>query len=394
MRARAVSGWVVCLSMLAGIGCSTPPGHRGVATEQPVQTVSVFYATDRLAESREIDHLQYGAQRGYRKDERYELGVCRVEIRRERNHDKTGPLPKSSSALVQVLSARSLAEDRFYERLRERMWYAGSNETFVFIHGFNNSFEAAVTRTAELWYDIGFVGPPIVFSWPSRAGSFWSGVFGYFADSETIKWSVAHLEQFLLDLIEETSARQLAADEPARIHLIAHSMGGRLLAGALRLVAQDLNRQQRPVFCDVILAAPDIDRDLFRDVIVGDLLRSRLAEHYTVYASSADKVMKTSQTLQVYPRAGDADEGLVAVAHDQFDTIDASAVRSGWLALNHDYFITEPRVLRDLIEIIRHGNRDPSAYGRAMTRRDDAPGSPWVLTPDARANDRTASVEN
>jgi esterase/lipase superfamily enzyme len=316
-----------------------------------------------------------------------------VEIRRERNHDKTRPLPKSASPLVRMLSARSLGEDRFYERLRERMWYAGSNETFVFIHGFNNSFEAAVTRTAELWYDIGFAGPPIVFSWPSRAGSLWSGVFGYFADSETIKWSVAHLEQFLMDLVEQTSAQQLATDEPARIHLIAHSMGSRLLAGALMLVAEDINRQQRPVICDVILAAPDIDRDLFRDVIVGDLLRSRVAEHYTVYASSADNVIKTSQKLQVYPRAGDADEGLVAVAHDQFDTIDASSVQSGWLALNHDYFITEPRVLRDLIEIMRKGNRDPSAYGRAMNRRDDSAGAPWLLKPDAEAKDRTASAE-
>jgi len=392
MRVRAVSGGVVCLSLLAGGGCVTPPGHRGVATEQPVQTVSVFYATDRLAETSETDHVWYGSQRGYREDERCELGVCRVEIRRERNHLKTGPLPRSSSALVQVLSTRSLVEDRFYQRLREKMWYAGSNETFVFIHGFNNSFEDAVTRTAELWYDIGFAGPPIVFSWPSRAGSLWSGVFGYFADSETIKWSVAHLQQFLLDLSEQTSARQLAADEPARIHLIAHSMGSRLLAGALMAVADDLNTRHGPVFCDVILAAPDIDSDLFRDVIVGELLRSGLAEHYTVYASSADNVIKTSQKLQVYPRAGNADEGLVAVAHDQFDTIDASAVRSGWLALNHDYFITEPRVLRDLIEIMRKGNRDPSAYGRAMNRRDDAPGAPWVLTPDAQANDRTASA--
>ena len=391
MRVRVVPGGVVCLSLLAAAGCGTPPGHRGVATEQPVQTVSVFYATDRLAESGGIDDLRYGSQRGYRGDDRCELGVCEVEIRRERNHDRIGPLPKSSRPLVDVLSTRSLDDDRFFERLRERMWYAGSNETFVFIHGFNNSFEAAVTRTAELWYDVGFKGPPIVFSWPSRAGSFWGGVFGYFADSETIKWSVAHLERFLLDLVEQTSAGQLATGEPARIHLIAHSMGSRLLAGALMLVAEDLNRQQRPVFCDVILAAPDIDRDLFRDVIVGNLLRSQVAEHYTVYASSEDNVIKTSQKLQVYPRAGNADDGLVAIDHAQFDTIDASSVESGWLSLNHDYFITEPRVIRDLIEIMRKGNRDPTAYRRLMSPRDDEPGAPWVLMPDEIVDEETVA---
>ena len=130
----------------------------------------------------------------------------------------------------------------------------------------------------------------------------------------------------------------------------------------------EINSEHGPVFCDVILAAPDIDRDLFRDVIVLELLESNLCEHYTLYASSSDEVIKTSQKLQVYPRVGNADDGLVAVYHEAFDTIDASAVESGWLALNHDYFITEPRVLRDLIEVLRKGNRDPASPGRGLAR--------------------------
>ena len=113
-----------------------------------------------------------------------------------------------------------------------------------------------------------------------------------------------------------------------------------------------------------------------------DLLRARLAEHYTLYASSSDTVIKTSQKLQVYPRAGNADDGLVAVHHDSFDTIDASAIQSGWLTLNHDYFITEPEVIRDLRQILCRGNRDPGAYGRSMRRRADGPGVPWVLPSD------------
>ena len=380
---RGLFGVVFFPLLLVAAGCGTPPGYRGVATEQVMRTVNVFYATDRLPESSVPGEQRYGSQRGYAGLKGCELGVCQVEIRRERNHLKTGPLPKSPRRLVSVISTEVMTESRFYDRLRERMWYAGLNETFVFIHGFNNSFEGAVTRTAELWYDLGFDGPPITYSWPSRGGSFWSGVFGYFADSETIKWSVDHLAGFLLDLVDETSADRLAANEPARIHLVAHSMGSRLLTQALLQVADDLNRLDGPVFCDVILAAPDIDRDVFRDVIVLDLLRSRVAEHYTLYASSSDNVIKTSQRLQSYPRAGNADEGLVAIRHDQFDTIDASAVASGRLALNHDYFITEPRVLQDLIEILRRGNRDPSAYGRVMRKRDDQVGAPWVLLPVA-----------
>jgi esterase/lipase superfamily enzyme len=391
MEGRTSAVVLLCGSLLTAAGCATAPGHRGLPTEGVTQTVNLFYATDRAATSTEPGGVEYGWRRAYLDDGgACELGVCQVEITRERNHDKAGPLPKSPSELVSVVSTTTLEHDRFYERLREMMWYANANETFVFVHGFNNSFEDAAKRTAEIWYDVGFDGPPIMFSWPSRGGSFWRGVFGYFADSETIKWSVAHLKDFLLDLVEETSADKLVADEPARIHLVAHSMGSRAVTRALMLAADELGRADEPIFCDVILAAPDIDRDLFRDVIVLELLDSNLCEHYTLYASSSDEVIKTSQTLQVYPRIGNADEGLVAVHHERFDTIDASAVNSGWLALNHDYFITEPRVLRDLIEVLRSGNRNPAAHGRLMSRRDEEPGSPWVMLPDPAPDEAVA----
>ncbi len=375
---------IVGAVFLATSGCAIGPGHRGVATETVARTVSLYYATDRETVSREPGNVVYGWRRGYGEEGRpFELGVCRIEIKRQRNHDKVSPLPRHSSELVRIVSTSRLQRQRFYDRVRERMWYAGANETFVFVHGFNNTFEAAAKRAAEIWYDIGFEGPPVMFSWPSRGGSFFRGVLGYFADSETTEWSAVHLKMFLLELVAETSAEKLYVDEPARIHLVAHSLGSHMLLRAIMLVADELQQRDRPIFCDIILAAPDIDRDLFRDVIVVDLLRARLAEHYTLYASSADNVIKTSQTLQVYPRAGYADEGIVAVDHQDFDTIDASAIHSGRLALNHDYFVTEPRLIRDLIQVLGKQNRDPANPGRSMRRRATGPAQPWVLLPDA-----------
>jgi esterase/lipase superfamily enzyme len=287
MDRRTFASGIACGALLlAAAGCGGGAGYRGVATDDVTQTVNLFYATDRAASSREPGQVEYGWRRAYLEEgEGCELGVCQVEIKRQRNHDKAGPLPKATTELVSVVSTTSLERERFYERLREMMWYADANETFVFVHGFNNTFEDAAKRTAEIWYDVGFDGPPIMFTWPSRGGSFWRGVFGYFADSETIKWSVEHLKRFLLDLVQETTADKLVAEQPARIHLVAHSMGCRALARALMLAADELQRGQPPIFCDVILAAPDIDRDLFRDVIVVELLRARLAEHYTLSPS-------------------------------------------------------------------------------------------------------------
>ena len=64
--------------------------------------------------------------------------------------------------------------------------------------------------------------------------------------------------------------------------------------------------------------------------------------------------------------------------------MDASGVNSGWLELNHDYFVTEPRVTRDLIELLRKGNRDPGGPGRFFQPRRDEPGV-WVMMPDETA---------
>ena len=47
--------------------------------------------------------------------------------------------------------------------------------------------------------------------------------------------------------------------------------------------------------------------------------------------------------------------------------------------MNHDYFITEPRVIRDLIAVLRQGNRDPGTAGRMMKRRESGA---WVLNSD------------
>ncbi len=379
---RRAGGGLALLSLVWAAGCGTSPGRSGVSLQRVAETVDVFYATDRAVDEVGPAGPVYGCRRSYSEDAWFELGVCRVEIRRERHHDKPGPLPKSTTELVGLTSTTSFERRDFYETLREKMQHAGANETFVFVHGFNNSFEDAVKRTAEIWYDTGFEGPPIAYTWPSRGGRLWRGIFGYFCDSESIKWSVIHLKAFLLDLVEETKGDMLAAGEPVRIHLIGHSLGSQALARALVQVAEELGQVNRPVFCEVILAAPDIDRDFFRDVVLFKLLRSGLVEQYTLYASSTDSVLKTSESLHVYPRAGNADDGLVPVNHPRFNTIDASAVRSRWLSFNHDYFITEPRVIRDLVEVLCRRNRDPASEGRAMQRRDDQPGSPWVMLPD------------
>ena len=213
-----------------------------------------------------------------------------------------------------------------------------------------------------------------MYSWPSRGG-----VFGYFADGATIEWTSANLKRFLQQLASEMSARELQTIEPSRIHLIAHSMGCRALLGALVLIADELESGKQPVFCDVIVAAPDIDRDVFRDAIAPRLMLHPVAQHYTLYASGSDKALHVSEMLQAYPRAGSAVGPEILRQQPNFTAIDVSNIADNAGGMRHDYFISEPAVLRDMIQVLVLGNRKPGSAGRLMRRNTEIPGDSWVM---------------
>lgn len=366
---------LLVIILAAMSGCATSPGFQGVPTDGFARRITVFYGTDRASTSQESGKVTYGGKRAYLSgNEPYQFGVCKVEIRRERNIDKSSPLPKSGDQLVSLISNSKLERHEFYGRLRDIMWNAGSNETFVFVHGFNNSFEDAATRTAELWYDLGFSGPPIMYSWPSRGGA-----MGYFADGATIEWTSSNLKHFLQQLASEMSATKLLTNEPAKIHLIAHSMGCRALLGALALIADELESGQQPLFCDVIVAAPDIDLDVFRDAIAPRLMRHPVAQHYTLYSSSNDKALQLSEKLQSYARAGSAVGSDIQSRMSNFTSIDVTDIAAKVGGMRHDYFISEPAVLRDMIQMLLLGNRNPGSGGRLLRRNSEAPGDSWVM---------------
>jgi esterase/lipase superfamily enzyme len=263
-------------------------------------------------------------------------GVCAVTIPRQHS---LGELESPSVLRLEVLEEAArhiilrrterLADARFYELLRERVEQSPDRSLFVFVHGFNVSFEDAARRTAQIHYDLKFPGAPVFFSWPAHD----KFVLTYAADENNVAWSAPHLKQFLLEIVKESQARS--------IHLIAHSMGSRALAAALRDIEAEM-RDERRLFNQVVLAAPDIDADEFRQQIAPAMRRT--AQRLTLYASSRDDALLASQLIHRGPRAGDAGEGLVVL--DGVDTIDVTAIdNSPW---GHTYFGSNNPVLQDL----------------------------------------------
>ncbi|TPP10269.1 alpha/beta hydrolase [Rhizobium glycinendophyticum] len=149
----------------------------------------------------------------------------------------------------------------------------------VFVHGYNYNFQEALYRLAQLNTDSSVDGIPIVFSWPSFAA-----LPAYVADKEAAAYSRDALARLMADLV---TARK------GEVDVFAHSMGGWLTVEALRQLKLEgrtdvLNRLR------VIMAAPDIDADVFTaqlDVI------GRMHIPIVILVAADDRALQVSSLL-------------------------------------------------------------------------------------------------
>ena len=243
---------------------------------------------------------------------------------------------------------------------------AGARDCFIFVHGFNVSFEAAALRTAQIYYDLKFQGAPLFYSWPSRGN-----LRSYFSDRNEIGCSTEHIKEFLL-----LAADRLDAD---RIHVIAHSMGAE---GVSRAIAT-MGEQSRK-FDQIVLAAPDIDAGLFREQLAPRIVER--SQRTTLYCSRSDLALHASYAFNDSPRIGDSSRAIVVVKN--IDTVDASEIDTD--LLGHSYYGDCLPLLRDVgllfdrnfgpAERDLHPNylREELAY---WTFRQLMPGTPNVSRP-------------
>ena len=350
----------------AVLSLSTTPARALVRTA-PLATVRLFYATDRIrvtdrrdvafgaepAATMSYGHADVTIPRGHRMGEVEGPSIWRLEF--SSNPDLhvvlQPPVPAAQAAFFRVVS--------------DRLAQSSRRQVFVFVHGFNVPFDDAARRAAQIAYDIGFDGPPILFSWPSQGGP-WP--LDYTKDQRNADLSAESLKTFL---------RTLAASSPgATIHLLAHSMGARVVAGALQQLAAERPASSPKVLRQLALLAPDVDAELFRRA-AGRL--ASLAERVTLYASSKDDGLALSQRLAGYKRAGQAGPDLVVVPG--VDTIDASNVETSAFGLKHLYYGDSSTVLSDVFDLFR--DRPPSERAR-LEPVNTASQRFWRFRPAAR----------
>ena len=159
------------------------------------------------------------------------LGQAKVVVAKP---DSASGLPRSSEPFVDGAQVNQAPRVEVTEvaRLAIRTiatgvdWTSPQNrkpfqkQVFVFVPGFNVSFENALRRTAQIAYDVDFDGAAVLFSWPSG-----SGLTSYLYSSAKTAPAANQLMVFLEKLIAQTGA--------TKIHLIAHSMGSVVLLETL-----------------------------------------------------------------------------------------------------------------------------------------------------------------
>lgn len=204
-------------------------------------------------------------------------------------------------------------------------------QVVVFVHGFNNRFEDAVYRFAQIVHDSRAVAAPVLFTWPSRGSLF---AYGY--DRESANYSRDSLE----DLLRWLSQNPQVSD----ISVLAHSMGNWVTLEALRQMAIRDGRVA-PKIKSVVLAAPDVDVDIAREQIA---TMGPQRPKFTLFLSEDDKALAASREVWGAPRLGAVDPNVEPyrslLARENIDVINLTSYRGGD-GLDHGKFADNPRAI-------------------------------------------------
>lgn len=315
--------------------------------------VPVFYGTDR--DRKDLgEKISYDWQRG----RRLELGRALVTIPKDHvvpmvERPWAIRIPYIDVTLYQaaedpkkhftIKELKALTRDEFLALVRERLQASERFEdhALVFVHGYKTTFENALYRTAQISYDLKFDGAPFLYSWPSGGT-----LQGYTYDRESAAQAEPYFREFLEMVVNDTGAR--------KVSIVAHSMGNQLLLRVL----QDLRRSlpEGVKISQLILAAPDVDRHSFENIITS--IRG-IAEGITLYSASNDKALLMSRRVNGgIPRAGDVpDDGPIIV--EGMDTIDATASSMDSIGINHSGYAENNALLQDIGALISSGLRPP-----------------------------------
>lgn len=326
-----------------------------------IKEVRIFFGTNRTAEGGGERQINFGSQRS----RRLSVGVAKIFTVRQQESgnavDEVTDVTRLAITGVEVQEASRVIETGRQLRDGAKIF---ANQAFVYVPGYNVTFENAVRRAGQLAYDLDFDGPVFVFSWPSG-----SAISNYVSDTDEVDIAVDYLRQFLETIVAETNV--------GRIHFVAHSVGNLVLLRAIERIAPRSSALHGAIG-EVIAAGPDVDRGLFAHMI--SAIRGKAANaRFTLYVSQSDFALLVSRWMRARSRAGSGGESpLIAPG---VDTIDITGAGTSLFGLNHDVYATSPIVIADMRRLLERGERPPDKRTKEFEAVQIQEGIYWRLRP-------------
>jgi esterase/lipase superfamily enzyme len=205
-----------------------------------------------------------------------------------------------------IKSIQNISKGAFDPQAASDLSNSGRN-LLVFIHGFDNSFENAITRAAfnQQWLEQSGVAAAnttvVAFSWPSLGQLIsWPVPWeDYFHDQTAAGQSGAHIMTFFANL---EPIMKSARTKGHRVFLLVHSMGHWALQAAVEGWFVHGNGTAA-LFDEAFLAAGDERYDSFSMPFPGRLSGLRkLSARISIYTSAEDEVLDVSELINLGAR--------------------------------------------------------------------------------------------
>lgn len=402
-----------------GMGCAGPtlaptPNLYWATGEHPYDEVpevfqtiltEIVYATDRVRETNRQGEHHYG----YHRSHSLALGIATVKMGREdttwddlvaastvKDRTRNIPLaltqvqelvclPPSNTPLQRIndewieppeyITALEQSTAEAVELLNARLALSPVKDVYIYVHGYNNTFEDAAFRMATLWHFLGRQGVPILYSWPAGHPGL---LQGYNYDRESSEFTIFHLKQ-LAYILEQCS-------DLNKIHIIGHSRGTDVVMTMLRelwIVQRAQGRKNARRLGSVIIAAPDLDWEVTQQRISAERVVQGI-DCFVLYLSPEDKAIGISSWFFAsLARIGrlaanmlNKQQQQMLAENEEMQIIDAM-VDTGFIG--HAYFIDNPAVLSDIILVLTGHFRAGAEHGRPLQREE---GGFWKVTDD------------
>jgi esterase/lipase superfamily enzyme len=337
-----VAGWIraggfVAVPVLAAwlAGCAGRP--EGVLlpvaeTASGASQVNMVVVTTRAATDE--PGVMFGGERGLMPAfAEITVSIPPDSVRKAGEVEWPRKLPPNPATDFAALKAEQVSRDQAKAWFHSAVAKSPDHSVLIFVHGFNNKFDDAVFRLAQIVHDSGARSVPVLVTWPSRGS-----VLAYGYDRESTNYTRNDLELLFQILAKDPSVGEVS--------ILAHSMGNWLALESLRQMA--IRNGRLPAkFKNVMMAAPDVDVDVFRTQIA-DMGEPRPS--FTLFVSQDDRALAVSKrvwggTSRLGAINPEAEPYKSELAQDGITVIDLTKVKVDD-KLHHSKFAESPEIVR------------------------------------------------